>query len=122
MAKISHIAKDMKIKKIGALFKKHNSTTWAINLSLENEDGLISSDYTNFSNAKLLRKNTHINPTQEYTKGYHLRFKITSTQDWVSSTYNSDLAKGKFLEHYFLFDAVRVDQFGQQCTKIYGAG
>ncbi|WAU73629.1 Tn7-like element transposition protein TnsE [Acinetobacter sp. TR11] len=113
MAKISHIAKDMKIKKIGALFKKHNSTTWAINLSLENEDGLISSDYTNFSNAKLLRKNSHINPTQEYTKGYHLRFKITSTQDWVSSTYNSDLTKGKFLEHHFLFDALRVDQFGQ---------
>ncbi len=48
MAKISHIAKDMKIKKIGALFKKHNSTTWAVNLGLENEDGLISSDYTNF--------------------------------------------------------------------------
>lgn len=117
MAKISHIAKDMKIKKIGALFKKHNSTTWAINLSLENEDGLISSDCTNFSNAKLLRKNTHINPTQEYTKGYHLRFKITSTQDWVSSTYNSDLAKGKFLEHYFLFDAVRVDQFGQPMSE-----
>ncbi|KRW42325.1 hypothetical protein AO727_00695 [Acinetobacter baumannii] len=117
MAKISHIAKDMKIKKIGTLFKKHNSTTWAINLSLENEDGLISSDYTNFSNAKLLRKNSHINPTQEYTKGYHLRFKITSTQDWVSSTYNSDLTKGKFLEHYFLFDAIRVDQFGQPMSE-----
>lgn len=117
MAKISHIAKDMKIKKIGALFKKHNSTTWAINLSLENEDGLISSDYTNFSNAKLLRKNSHINPTQEYNNGYHLRFKITSTQDWVSSTYNSDLAKGKFLEHHFLFDAIRVDQFGQPMSE-----
>lgn len=117
MAKISHIAKDMKIKKIGALFKKHNSTTWAVNLGLENEDGLISSDYTNFSNAKLLRKNSHINPTQEYTKGYHLRFKIISTQDWVASTYNPDLTKGKFLEHYFLFDAVRVDQFGQPMSE-----
>lgn len=117
MAKISHIAKDMKIKKIGALFKKHNSTTWAINLSLENEDGLISSDYTNFSNAKLLRKNSHINPTQEYTKGYHLRFKITSTQDWLSSVNDTNLPKGKFVEHYFLFDAVRVDQFGQPMSE-----
>mgnify|MGYP007112162702 CR=1 FL=1 len=90
MVKIGHISKNMKIKKIGALFKKYNSTTWAINLSLESENGLISSDYTNFSNAKLLRKNSHINPTQEYTKGYHLRFKIISTQDWAHSTYNSD--------------------------------
>ncbi len=64
-----------------------------------------------------MRKNSHINPTQEYTKGYHLRFKIISTQDWVASTYNPDLTKGKFLEHYFLFDAVRVDQFGQPMSE-----
>jgi hypothetical protein len=35
MAKISHIAKNMKIKKIGSLFKKHNSGSWAINLALK---------------------------------------------------------------------------------------
>lgn len=64
-----------------------------------------------------MRKNSHINPTQEYTKGYHLRFKIISTQDWAPSTYNSDLAKGKFLEHHFLFDAIRVDQFGQPMSE-----
>ena len=38
MAKISHIAKNMKIKKIGSLFKKHNSGSRAINLALENEN------------------------------------------------------------------------------------
>ncbi|NNP72628.1 hypothetical protein A7P53_08615 [Acinetobacter defluvii] len=85
MAKISHISKDMKIKKIGTLFKKHNGTNWAINLGLENESKSAETTYTNFSNAKLLRKNSHINPTKEYPKGYNLRFKITSTQDWVSS-------------------------------------
>ena len=68
MAKISHIAKNMKIKKIGTLFKKHNSGSWAINLALENESKNTESTYTNFSNAKLLRKNSHINPTQEYPK------------------------------------------------------
>lgn len=113
MAKISHIAKNMKIKKIGSLFKKHNSSSWAINLALENENKVTETTYTNFSNAKLLRKNSHINPTQEYPKGYNLRFKISSTQDWLSSVYDSNLPKGKFIEHYFLFDAVRVDQFGQ---------
>ncbi|MDV4297481.1 hypothetical protein MSC41_18365 [Acinetobacter baumannii] len=105
MAKISHIAKNMKIKKIGSLFKKHNSGSWAINIALENENKVTETTYTNFSNAKLLRKNSHINPTQEYPKGYNLRFKISSTQDWLSSVYDSNLPKGKFIEHYFLFDA-----------------
>ena len=113
MVKISHIAKDMRIKKIGTLFQKHNSGNWAINLALENESEVSETTYTNFSNAKLLRKNSHINPTQDYPKGYNLRFKISSTQDWLSSIHNSNLPKGKFVEHYFLFDAVRVDQFGQ---------
>lgn len=117
MAKISHIATDMKIKKIGTLFKKHNSGNWAINLALENENKEPETTYTNFSNAKLLRKNSHINPTQEYPKGYNLRFKISSTQDWLSSAHNSNLSKGKFVEHYFLFDAVRVDQFGQLMSE-----
>ncbi|WP_151790507.1 Tn7-like element transposition protein TnsE [Acinetobacter junii] len=117
MAKISHIAKNMKIKKIGSLFKKHNSGSWAINLALENENKVTETTYTSFSNAKLLRKNSHINPTQEYPKGYNLRFKISSTQDWLSSVYDSNLPKGKFIEHYFLFDAVRVDQFGQPMSK-----
>lgn len=117
MAKIAHISKDMKIKKIGTLFKKHNSSTWAINLGLENENKVSEKTYTNFSNAKLLRKNSHINPTEEYPRGYNLRFKISSTQDWTSSTTNSNLPKGKFLEHYFLFDAVRVDQFGQPLSE-----
>lgn len=117
MAKISHIAKDMRIKKIGTLFKKHNSGSWAINLALENENKEPETNYTNFSNAKLLRKNSHINPTQEYPKGYNLRFKISSTQDWLSSVHNSNLPKGKFVEHYFLFDAVRVDQFGQPMSE-----
>ena len=117
MAKISHIAKNMKIKKIGSLFKKHNSGSWAINLALENENKVTETTYTNFSNAKLLRKNSHINPTQEYPKGYNLRFKISSTQDWLSSVYDSNLPKGKFIEHYFLFDAVRVDQFGQPMSE-----
>jgi hypothetical protein len=117
MAKIAHISKDMKIKKIGTVFKKHNSSTWAINLGLENENKVSEKTYTNFSNAKLLRKNSHINPTEEYPRGYNLRFKISSTQDWTSSTINSNLPKGKFLEHYFLFDAVRVDQFGQPMSE-----
>lgn len=117
MTKISHIAKNMKIKKIGSLFKKHNSGSWAINLGLENENKVPETTYTNFSNAKLLRKNSHINPTQEYPKGYHLLFKITSTQDWISSVNNSNLPKGKFLEHYFLFDAARVDQFGHPMSE-----
>ena len=117
MAKISHIAKNMKIKKIGSLFKKHNSGSWAINLALENENKIPETTFTNFSNAKLLRKNSHINPTQEYPKGYNLRFKISSTQDWLSSVNNSILPKGKFIEHYFLFDAVRVDQFGQPMSE-----
>ncbi|HEO1795042.1 Tn7-like element transposition protein TnsE [Acinetobacter baumannii] len=117
MAKISHIAKNMKIKKIGSLFKKHNSGSWAINLALENESKSTETTYTNFSNAKLLRKNSHINPTKEYPKGYNLRFKITSTQDWISSTNDSNLPKSRFLEHYFLFDAVRVDQFGQPLSE-----
>ncbi|MDH1436943.1 Tn7-like element transposition protein TnsE [Acinetobacter johnsonii] len=117
MVKISHIAKNMKIKKIGSLFKKHNSGSWAINLVLENESKNTESTYTNFSNAKLLRKNSHINPTQEYPKGYNLRFKISSTQDWLSSVNNSNFPKGKFVEHYFLFDAVRVDQFGQPMSE-----
>lgn len=107
----------MKIKKIGALFKKHNATTWAINLGLENESKSAEVIYTNFSNAKLLRKNCHINPTKEYPKGYNLRFKITSTQDWISSNNNSNLPKSKFLEHYFLFDAIRIDQFGQPMAE-----
>ncbi|SSQ98843.1 Tn7-like element transposition protein TnsE [Acinetobacter baumannii] len=117
MAKISHIAKNMKIKKIGSLFKKHNSGSWAINIALENENKVTETTYTNFSNAKLLRKNSHINPTQEYPKGYNLRFKISSTQDWLSSVYDSNLPKGKFIEHYLLFDAVRVDQFGQPMSE-----
>ncbi|WP_288491434.1 Tn7-like element transposition protein TnsE [uncultured Acinetobacter sp.] len=117
MAKISHIAKNMKIKKIGSLFKKHNSGSWAINLALENENKVPETTYTNFSNAKLLRKNSHINPTQEYPKGYNLRFKISSTQDWLSSIHDSNLPKGKFIEHYFLFDAVRVDPFGQPISE-----
>lgn len=107
----------MKIKKIGSLFKKHNSGSWAINLALENENKVPEITYTNFSNAKLLRKNSHINPTQEYPKGYNLRFKISSTQDWLSSVYDSNLPKGKFIEHYFLFDAVRVDQSGQPMSE-----
>ena len=107
----------MKIKKIGSLFKKHNSGSWAINLALENENKISETTFTNFSNAKLLRKNSHINPTQEYSKGYNLRFKISSTQDWSSSTTNSNLQKSKFLEHFFLFDAVRVDQFGQPLSE-----
>ncbi len=118
MTKIAHISKDMKIKKIGNLFKRHNSGTWAINLGLENKNSQVESTYTNFSNAKLLRKNSYINPTEEYPRGYNLRFKISSTQDWVSSTLNSNLPKDKFLEHYFLFDAVRVDQFGQPMSEI----
>ncbi|MDH1069427.1 Tn7-like element transposition protein TnsE [Acinetobacter johnsonii] len=117
MAKISHIAKDMRIKKIGTLFKKHNSSSWAINLALESENKEPETNYTNFSNAKLLRKNSHINPTQEYPKGYNLRFKISSTQDWLSSVHNTNLPKGKFVEHYFLFDAIRVDQFGQPMSE-----
>ncbi len=117
MAKIGHISKDMKIKKIGTLFKRHSSSSWAINLSLENESKSAEMTYTNFSNAKLLRKNSHINPTKEYPKSYNLRFKITSTQDWVSSINDSNLPKSKFLEHYFLFDAVRVDQFGQPMSE-----
>ncbi|WP_228140679.1 hypothetical protein [Acinetobacter sp. TGL-Y2] len=56
MAKISHIAKNMKIKKIGSLFKKHNSGSWAINLALEDENKVPETTSTNFSNAKLLRK------------------------------------------------------------------
>ena len=117
MAKIAHISKDMKIKKLGTLFKKHNSSTWAINLGLENENKVSEKTYTNFSNAKLLRKNSHINPTEEYSRGYNLRFKISSTQDWTSSTTNSNLPKDRFLEHYFLFDAVRIDQFGQPMSE-----
>lgn len=50
----------MKIKKIGSLFKKHNSGSWAINIALENENKVTETTYTNFSNAKLLRKNSHI--------------------------------------------------------------
>ncbi len=46
----------MKIKKIGSLFKKHNSGSWAINIALENENKVTETTYTNFSNAKLLRK------------------------------------------------------------------
>lgn len=107
----------MKIKKIGALFKKHNATTWAINLGLENENKASQTTYTIFSNAKLLRKNSHINPTKEYSKGYNLRFKITSSQDWISSTNDSNLSKSKFLEHYFLFDAIRIDQSGQPMSE-----
>ena len=84
---------------------------------MENENKVTETTYTNFSNAKLLRKNSHINPTQEYPKGYNLRFKISSTQDWLSSVYDSNLPKGKFIEHYFLFDAVRVDQFGQPMSE-----
>ncbi len=117
MAKISHIAKNMKIKKIGSLFKKHNSGSWAINLALENENKIPETTFTNFSNAKLLRKSSHINPTQEYPKGYNLRFKISSTQDWLSSVSNSNLPKRKFVEHYFLFEAIRVDQFGQPMSE-----
>lgn len=118
MAKIGHISKDMKIKKIGTLFKRHSSSSWAINLSLENESKSTEMTYTNFSNAKLLRKNSHINPTKEYPKSYNLRFKITSTQDWISSTNDSNLPQSRFLEHYFLFDAVRVDQFGQPMSDF----
>ena len=84
---------------------------------MENENKLPETTSTNFSNAKLLRKNSHINPTQEYPKGYNLRFKISSTQDWLSSVNSSNLPKGKFVEHYFLFDAVRVDQFGQPMSE-----
>ncbi len=118
MAKISHISKDMKIKKIGSLFKKNNSGNWAINLILENESKITETDYTNFSNAKLLRKNSYINPTKEYPKSYNLRFKITSTQDWKSSAYNSDLSNEKFLEHHFSFNAVRIDHMGRQMSEI----
>ena len=119
MVKISHIAKNMRIKKIGTLFKKHNSKDgWNINLILEDESKVLETTYTNFSNAKLLRKNSHINPTQEYSKGYNLRFKISSTQDWLSSVNNSNLPKGKLVEQYFLLDAVRVDQFGQAMSEI----
>lgn len=117
MAKISHISKDMKIKKIGSLFKKNNSGNWAINLILENESKITETAYTSFSNAKLLRKNSYINPTKEYPKSYHLRFKITSTQDWKSSVNNSNLSKEKFLEHHFSFDAVRVDQFSHPMSE-----
>lgn len=117
MAKISHIAKDMKIKKIGALFKKHNSGNWAINLALENETKVPEMTYTNFSNAQLLRKNSHINPTQEYSKGYNLRFQISSTKDWQSSIDNPNLPKGKFVEHCFLFDAIRMDQSSQPMSE-----
>ncbi len=84
---------------------------------MENENKVPETTYTNFSNAKLLRKNSHINPTQEYPKGYNLRFRISSTQDWLSSINNSHLPKGKFVEHYFLFDAIRVDQFGQPMSE-----
>lgn len=117
MAKISHIAKDMKIKKIGSLFKKHNSGSWAINLALENETKVPEMTYTNFSNAKLLRKNSHINPTQEYSKGYNLRFKISSAKDWQSSVDDPNLPRGKFTEHYFIFDAIRVDQSSQPMSE-----
>ncbi len=85
--------------------------------SFENENKIPETTFTNFSNAKLLRKNSHINPTQEYPKGYNLRFKISSTQDWLSSINDTNLPKGKFVEHYFLFDAVRVDQFGQPMSE-----
>ena len=64
-----------------------------------------------------MRKYSHINPTQEYPKGYHLRFKISSTQDWLSSVHNTNFPKGKFVEHYFLFDAIRVDQLGQPMSE-----
>ncbi|MFX5188596.1 hypothetical protein ABTD14_05250 [Acinetobacter baumannii] len=46
MAKISHIAKNMKIKKIGSLFKKHTSGSWAINLALENENKIPETTFT----------------------------------------------------------------------------
>lgn len=118
MSKISHISKDMKIKKIGGLFKRKNSSTWAVNLNLQNEKAESEITYTNFSNAKLLRKNSYINPSQEYPRGYHLRFKITSTQDWVSSVDNPEQQNGKFLEHYFLFSAVRVDPLGQPMSEV----
>ena len=118
MTKISHIPNNMKLKKIGALFKKHNSSNWAINLVLENESKNTESTYTNFSNAKLLRKNCYINATQEYPRGYNLKFKITSTQDWTSSAYNSDLSKEKYLEHRFSFDAIRIDHMGRAMSEI----
>ena len=51
MVKISHIAKNMRIKKIGTLFKKHNSKDgWNINLILEDESKVLETTYTNFSN------------------------------------------------------------------------
>ena len=113
MPKISHIAKDMKIKKIGSLFKKKDSASWAINLSLENENLQSETTYTNFSNAKLLIKNSHINPSKDYPKSYRLRFEIISTQDWITSTDKPNQPTGKFQEHYFLFDAIRLDHLGQ---------
>ncbi len=76
MAKISHIAKNMKIKKIGSLFKKHNSGSWAINLALENENKIPETTFTNFSNAKLLRKIVTSTPLKNIPKATIYALKL----------------------------------------------
>lgn len=118
MVKIDHIAKDMKLKKIGTLFKKNNSKDWEINLFLENETKALERISTNFSNANLLRKNSYLDPNQQCSKGYKLRFQISSTRDWQSSIDTINLPNRRFVEHSFLFDAVRVDQSGKRMSEV----
>lgn len=114
MPKINHIPNDMKIKQIGSLFRNKNSNdpTWAINLSLEDQNKERLQTFTNFSNAKLLRKNGYLNQTRTFPLSYHIFFQISTTNNWFSSIHDSTAQPSKFLEHYFSFEALRIENSG----------
>jgi hypothetical protein len=64
----------MKIKKIG-LFKKHNSGTWAINIVWKMKIKYLK-QLTLIFQCKIIKKNSHINPTKNIPKATIYALKL----------------------------------------------
>ncbi|WP_410210814.1 Tn7-like element transposition protein TnsE [Aquirhabdus sp.] len=111
MNKTKGFPKDARIEQIGGLFRRAETPEWRINLSISHDE-IREHRNTLFSNATMLAKRRLINPTEAHSpSGFHLRFQVDSSQNWISSlNRESNQTQTTFQLNKFIFKANWLDK------------
>lgn len=111
MNKIKGFPDDARVEFIGDLFRKDGTPEWRINLNISHDD-IREHRHTLFSNVTMLAKRRLINPTEAHApSGFHLRFQIDSSQNWISSLNpETHQYQNSFQLHKFIFKANWLDK------------
>lgn len=111
MNKIKGFPKDARIEQTGDLFRRAETPEWRINLNISHDE-IREHRHTLFSNATMLAKRRLINPTEVHSpSGFHLRFQVDSSQNWISSlNQESNQSQTTFQLNKFIFKANWLDK------------